>query len=254
MPDEIAPEETRKKKIKVVPFTEKFPYRHELKYLINPGYYTVLRQRLRAAMIPDRNGSDGQYRITSLYFDDVYRSAYNDKLLGAQSRKKHRIRIYNGSPDRISLELKTKEGEFVGKKNALLTEDEFMSILGGDCGFLSQERFDDTAGADFYAASTAALLKPSVAVDYVREAFTCREGNVRITFDMNLRTALDPDILHNPRYIDVFPRSTIILEVKYDTFIPSYIEGLLGGMPLIRESVSKFVYCQDKLIEIKKCS
>ena len=53
-------------------------YRHELKYIINTGWHRILRQRLKAAMKPDDHGDSGVYRITSLYFDDVFRSAYND--------------------------------------------------------------------------------------------------------------------------------------------------------------------------------
>ena len=86
-------------------------FRHEYKYIINSGFYHILRQRLKAAMKPDGNGKDGVYRITSLYFDDVYRSAYNDKALGLDVRKKYRVRYYDLSPDFIRLEVKEKNGE-----------------------------------------------------------------------------------------------------------------------------------------------
>ncbi len=38
---------------------------------------------------------DGSYSVRSLYFDDYYNHAYNDKFAGVQNWTKYRIRIYN---------------------------------------------------------------------------------------------------------------------------------------------------------------
>ena len=61
-------------------------YRHEYKYILNSGRYEILRSRVRAVMKADSHGKNGVYRITSLYLDDVFDSAYNDKLLGLDVR------------------------------------------------------------------------------------------------------------------------------------------------------------------------
>ena len=67
--------------------------RHELKFPATAAQCEILRQRFSAVMKHDANaGEDGIYRITSLYLDDAYNSGYNDKLLGADTRKKYRIR------------------------------------------------------------------------------------------------------------------------------------------------------------------
>ncbi len=65
-------------------------YRHEFKYMLNKGWYEILRQRVKPVMKPDSHGNNGIYRITSLYLDDVFDSAYNDKLMGLDVRKKYR--------------------------------------------------------------------------------------------------------------------------------------------------------------------
>lgn len=116
-------------------------YRHELKYIINSGYYHILRSRLKAAMKPDPHGEEGVYRITSLYFDDVFRTAYNDKLLGLDVRKKYRIRYYGLSPSVIRLEVKEKKGEMVCKRSVPLNYEEYGRLIKGDADFFNEERF-----------------------------------------------------------------------------------------------------------------
>ena len=233
-------------------------YRHEMKYIINSGYYHILRSRLKAAMRPDPHGDNGVYRITSLYFDDVFRTAYNDKLLGLDVRKKYRIRYYGLSPSVIRLEVKEKKGEMVCKRSVPLSYEEYQSILEGNRSLFNKDSFIGTAGEEFYLSDKLTALSPAVLVDYMREAYICPAGNVRITFDSSLKTSLHADPLGDSDkgadFINVFNSGEIILEVKYDSFIPSYISDLLSGIHLTRESVSKFVLCSDKLTEVSKCS
>ena len=54
------------------------------------------------------------------------------------------------------------------------------------------------------------------------------------------------------RYSPVFPDNDIVLEVKYDNFIPLYIEELLSGVPMTQESVPKYVLCRDKFNAIRR--
>ena len=227
-------------------------YRHELKYIINTGCYHVLRQRLKAAMKPDPHGDKGVYRITSLYFDDVFRSAYNDKALGLDVRKKYRIRYYSLSPELIRLEVKEKKGDMVCKRSVALSYEQYRGLLKGEREFLKQP---NTAAEEFYASDRLVRLSPAVLVDYVREAYICAAGNVRITFDTQLKTSpcLDP-LGEEAVFYSVFDNDAIILEVKYDRFIPAHIQALFSGLPMTRESVSKFVYCTDKILEVAKCN
>lgn len=228
-------------------------YRHEYKYIINSGYCEILRRRLKTAMKPDSHGEKGVYRISSLYFDDVYRSAYYDKLMGIDVRKKYRIRFYNLSPEFMRLEVKEKKGNMVCKRSVPLSVQQYERILSGKLDFLGEEGFAGTAGEEFYLSDRLAGLKPAVLVDYVREAYVCQAGNVRITFDMKLKTSSSLDIIGGkPDFYSVLGDGTVILEVKYDSFIPMYIQELLSGIPLVNESVSKFVLCSDKKCEVTK--
>ena len=74
------------------------------------------------------------------------------------------------------------------------------------------------------------MLSPAVVVDYIRDAYICYEGNVRITFDKNLRAGLDFDIL-NPDIptVRAMQEGVLVMEVKYDDFLPKYIKTLYSA-------------------------
>lgn len=228
-------------------------YRHELKFYINSGLYAIIKGRLDAVMKKDSHAKSGIYRVTSLYFDNVYHTAYLDKLSGSMNRKKFRIRAYNLNPTDIKLEEKIKDDNVGYKKKAYLTYDEYLSILNGNSGFLTEERFSDTAADDFFTSVCATGLKPSVIVDYMREPYVCAAGNVRVTLDSRLSVCYNTfDMFSKDAlYYPVFKNGEAVLEVKYDEFLPSYIKELFSGLPILQESVSKFILCTDKAEQLK---
>lgn len=69
-------------------------FRHEHKYLIEYDTYVRLKHSLKKVMTLDKHSSnDKGYHIRSLYFDDLYENALNEKLSGIVNRKKYRVRI-----------------------------------------------------------------------------------------------------------------------------------------------------------------
>lgn len=69
-------------------------------------------------------------------------------------------------------------------------------------------------------------LRPRVLVSYVREPYVYAAGNVRVTFDSNIRTSLLQREFLNGALPDIIATDTpgnIILEVKYDAFLPEII-------------------------------
>lgn len=111
-------------------------FRHEQKYLISLKDKYLIRQRIRNIMALDKHVKQESYTIRSLYFDDYWNSAYEDKQAGVLIRKKYRIRIYNYTDQVIKLERKRKHGAYIYKEDAPLTKEEFYKILDGDYGFL----------------------------------------------------------------------------------------------------------------------
>lgn len=225
--------------------------RHELKYIINEGTYLLLRDRLAPLMTLDPHGVNGEYRVTSLYFDDIYNSAYHQKVNGTDTRRKFRIRAYDLDPSLISLESKHKDGEYVSKLSRRLTEEQYRSLLSCDYSFMSGSDGDEDSFGEFYRADLLTKLRPRVIVEYQRQALISRFGNVRITFDKRLSACFNTmDMFASQaQYTRVLNRD-IILEVKFDSFIPDSIQAALQGLNAPQESVSKYIICTDRMLEV----
>lgn len=167
-------------------------YRHEVKHEISNLDMLILRQRLRAVMAPDSHAIDGQYEIRSLYFDNPDDKALREKLDGVSRREKYRIRMYNNDPSVIRLERKFKCSGLGYKESALLTQAQACRIAGGDIHWMAAST--DEVILRFYTCIRNEGLAAKVIVDYTREPFVFVPGNVRVTLDYNIRTALDARI------------------------------------------------------------
>ena len=53
------------------------------------------------------------------------------------------------------------------------------------------ERSDESLCREFYVEYMNNMLRPRVIVDYEREPWILDAGTVRVTFDMNVRAAVD---------------------------------------------------------------
>ena len=221
------------------------PARHELKFYINPGDYLILRGLLDKVLRRDVHGdANNNYSIRSLYFDDAYNAAYLQKLDGVEVRDKYRIRIYKCSDKEIFLERKRKQGELIQKSSVRITRRLCDQIISGDP--TGMERAENELVQDMYRQMRTRLMRPVVIVDYVREAYCHPVENVRITFDKQLRTGLFSRDLFNPDLPTVSPLDgqEMILEVKYDRFLPQYIRDILENVPGNRCAISKYVLCR----------
>ena len=224
------------------------PLRHELKLFISPIQYQVLSRTLKATLSPDPNGDENnQYHIRSLYFDTAYDSALYDKINGTANRDKYRIRIYNFSDQMIRLECKSKFRDLISKRSVRITRDLAEQLISADPTGL-----ESTASglvSDTFREMRTNLLHPVVIVDYLREAYLHPAEEVRITFDMQLRSGLNSVDMFNPYLPTVppFDHDEIILEVKYNQVLPPYIANLLTYAlrdGACRSAISKYVYCR----------
>ena len=248
-------------------------WRHELKYLIDEATFQQLYFTLRCVLHGDRHANDADpagfsgYQIRSLYFDDYNRTGIFDKLAGVDPRHKFRIRIYNDNDQVIHLEKKIKSGNMTHKQSCRLARWQVEGLLDGDPEVLLEEVAEtDFTGlaapvkvvADqrsrkrdrlllnqFYADIRTRLLSPMLLVDYDRTPLVWPDGNVRITFDRHLATGFYRQDLwdHAAGLQPVLEPGTLIMEVKYDHFLPEFIRTLLplsGASPL---AVSKYVQC-----------
>lgn len=215
-------------------------FRHEYKYLISPNAARLLKLRLPHIMSRDPHaGPTGQYTIRSLYFDDSNFTAFRDKVDGVDNRTKYRIRCYNGDTALCRLERKEKKGH--------LTRKTGQSITAQDALALQNRTFSHGQGLceELRLLCSSRGLRPTVLVDYDRTPFVCAAGNVRITLDEKLRTrpyCSDLFDVHQSM-MPVLEDGQVILEVKFDDYLPGYLRDALADIPKIPMAISKFAMC-----------
>ena len=222
-------------------------FRHEQKYLINYHDYKLIQLRLKELLIRDENVIlDGAYTVRSLYFDDYYNHAYHDKYTGVPNRVKYRIRVYNQSESTIRLERKIKFDRYIHKQTALMTKGEFYKIIDGEYKFLLEKR--NTLYKIFYYECISNLMRPRVMVEYEREPFVLDAGNVRVTFDSNIRAGMEGFDLFNfaMPMVEVMEPGMLVMEVKFTEFLPNIIRKLLPHGATDYAAVSKYILCCDK--------
>ena len=218
-------------------------YRHEWKHELNYLDLLTLRARLRAVMEPDPHAIDGRYHIRSLYFDTPGDKALREKVDGVNLREKFRIRLYNRDTSLIRLEKKSKVNGLGTKFSADLSADEAQRLLAGDLDWMMDPA--RPLVQEFCCKMRSQGLQPRTIVDYTREPFIYRPGNVRVTLDYDIRTGLrctdflDPDCVTVPA-----GDAPILLEVKWDAFLPSIIRDAVS-MPNRRTGAfSKYAQCR----------
>ncbi|MFT4105592.1 MAG: polyphosphate polymerase domain-containing protein [Lacrimispora sp.] len=220
-------------------------YRHEYKHSINMLDYRTLRQRIKAvAQLDPNSGADGRYHIRSLYFDNDDDKVLKEKLYGLPNREKYRIRIYNGSGDFIRLEKKSKVHGLCSKQSEPLTKSQVQQILAGDTAWMLSA--GNPLLAEFYGKLSFQRLKPKTLVDYRREAYIFPYGNVRVTFDSDIRTGVYSTGLFQkdlPTFTTQEP-GLLLLEVKYDNFLPDVIRDLIQTNTRHTEAFSKYAACR----------
>ncbi len=218
-------------------------YRHEWKHILNKSDLLILRQRLRAVMESDPHAIDGKYHIRSLYFDNIDDKALREKIDGVNMREKFRIRLYNCDPSVIHLEKKSKRNGLGTKYSANLTAEEAQKIVDGNLEWmLSSGR---PLVQELYCKMLYQGIYPKTIVDYTREPFIFRPGNVRVTLDYDIRTGLNCTDFLNPDAVTIpAGDAPILIEVKWDEFLPSIIRDTVS-MPDRRVSAfSKYAQCR----------
>lgn len=221
-------------------------YRHELKYAIGEGDYQALRRRLRPVMRLDPHaGADGTYQIRSVYLDNYRDKALREKIDGIPQREKFRLRYYNDDLSHVTLEKKIKHNNLCMKIDAPLTAEEFQGILAGGGHWMQTHPHELVR--ELYCKMKTQQLRPRVLVSYVREPYIYAAGNVRVTFDSQIRTSLFHTTFGTGDIPDISATDTPvdrILEVKYDAFLPDIIACLLQSNGLRQQAFSKYGACR----------
>lgn len=217
--------------------------RHELKFFINIGDYLAIKNRLKHIASLDKNaGPSGTYHIRSLYFDNFNDKALMEKINGYSKREKFRIRYYNYNFNFIRLEKKSKINGLCTKFSTPLTKDECKKILNNDIEWMLSS--NKPLIQELYFKMKSQMLKPKTVVDYTREAYIYKAGNVRITIDSNVRTGICSQDMFNTNLptMKIPTNDSIILEVKFDEFLPDIIKDVIQTNTRKATSISKYAH------------
>ena len=214
--------------------------RHELKHYINAADYIQLQARLRLIARLDENaGKDGGYTVRSLYFDNYSDKAIVEKLSGLSRREKFRLRYYNEDTSFIRLEKKSKANRLCYKESVEISPELCEELLAGNYNSLYVP--DKPLLMELYTKIHYQNLRPRSIVEYHRQAYKYHAGNVRITFDSNIKTSNNVVGFLNPGLATIPAARAIILEVKFDGFLPDIIRDILQISSRNQTEFSKYV-------------
>lgn len=218
--------------------------REEKKFLINWAEALSLRSKLVQVMNCDaHSGADG-YCVRSLYFDSLCDRDFREKEDGVELRRKLRLRVYHPDADFALFEMKQKQGQYQRKRSLRLTREEAQALIQGDYSVLLK---GGDFGAECYTMMQTHLYRPKTIVEYDRFALTIPENSTRITFDSAIRAnecnfnVFDP---HLPLYPVMQPFG-VVLEVKFNGFLFSYLKDMLLPVQKSELSVSKYALARQ---------
>ena len=224
---------------------EELKFRHELKYPVSAAELAMLRNRIQNLIPLDGHvGETDAYSIRSLYFDDYENSCFYENENGTDPREKFRIRIYNHSTDRITLECKRKERGKTLKTSCPLTIEQTRMLMEGRV--LPDIANQPEVLRKLTLRMITKRMRPVVIVEYERIPYVYKNGNVRITLDMNVSSSssvecfLDEQIPKRP----IMPMGQQLLEVKFDEYLPDFIHHNLNLHSLAQTAYSKYYLCR----------
>ena len=219
-------------------------FRNEIKHVITAGDRASICASLRAvAALDPHAGPKGCYQIRSLYFDNLYDKALREKQDGVSQREKFRIRYYDGDLSVIHLEKKVKRGGLGYKVSAPVTREETARLLRGEVDWMAAS--GRGLVIELYSKMKAQGLRPKTIVDYERIPFIYGPGNVRVTIDYNIRTGLRAEDFLDPHCPTISAAdSPILLEVKWDEYLPGIIKRAVQVKGRRAAAFSKYAACR----------
>ena len=222
--------------------------RQEKKFLLKYSEFIEHSAYLESVMISDEHNGFFGYNVRSLYFDTLYDRDYEGKSDGLSLRRKIRLRVYSPTDKFAYLEIKQKEDKYQMKRSLKLTKEDALELI--NCNYDVLLKYDEEFAHECHAIMTTEKYYPKTVVEYNRKAYIAKENSIRITFDSHIvasETNFNIFDEHLALY-PVFPLDNVVLEVKYNGFLLSYIKDLLDNVSKIELSVSK--YCLARQISM----
>ncbi len=220
--------------------------RTEKKYLLTIEEFLKYSAFLENYMIQDSHNGTHGYCIRSLYFDSVYDRDFYEKEDGVEMRRKIRLRIYDPKADFAMLEIKQKEGNSQLKRSLRISREDAVRMTEGYYDGLL--KYPEPLAAECYGILQMYVYRPKTIVQYNRKAFVAKENKIRVTFDNNIiANEASSELFSEQLFMyPVLDKFQVILEVKYNGFLLSYIQDLLQIVDKNQLSVSKYCLARQQ--------
>lgn len=224
--------------------------RFELKYLITLQQAERFKAALRPYMIQDEHGVNGKYPLTSLYYDSPDLRFYWEKEYGLRFRRKLRIRRYETNEPMteetpIFLEIKQRVDRVTQKRRVVLSYGDALRLCN-DRQLPESSEEDRATLEEMYVLLWQYNLRPVSIVRYDRQAFmgTQYDMGLRVTFDTNLSFQSHNLHIHEkPSALPMLSPNQVVMEIKVNERIPTWLTGLIASHNLKMVRVSK--YCRS---------
>ncbi len=208
--------------------------RYELKYLLTAEQYAAVKKEIESRLVPDAFGKNV---IQSLYYDTPDYRLIRESIEKPVFKEKLRLRCYNlnlNDKD-VYLEMKRKYDGVVYKRRISCKENEAESFFDGE-GQSSQIGKELSYFINFYGD-----LEPKTLILYDREAFFDRSGDLRVTFDKDIRYRTDYLNFHTSLEGEkLLDDGFVLMELKTGTALPLWLCDLLDKENIRKTSFSKY--------------
>lgn len=214
--------------------------RQEKKFLITIQQFYGYSHDLSKILTLDNHSQGEGYMIRSLYFDTLEDKDYQEKEDGVELRRKIRLRNYGPDTDFAVLEMKQKQGALQKKRSLFMKKADAKSLAKGDYSVLLG--YEEGFAAECFSLMSMLCYRPKTVITYHRKAFVAKENRIRVTFDHHIKgTEACFDIFSDQLLEDsLLDPYFVVLEVKYNGFLLSYIKDMLKECDRSELSVSKY--------------
>jgi hypothetical protein len=235
--------------------------RFEIKYQISESKAAAVEHFIQPYLSPDRYCKlqpTGSYPIVSLYLDSPDLKLCRESVTGEKNRFKLRIRGYNDDPKYPKFfEIKRRLNFVIVKDRHRVLQRDVARLLSG--GPLPEQYYSTEQESLkqflFYLHSIKA--RPLIQVRYIRRAYVDdSENRVRITFDRELsfRMCEQPAVTLGGLGWQRHPINDVILEIKFTSRYPAWLNRMARCLDLKQQSFSKYVNCINGASSMRFCS
>jgi hypothetical protein len=245
-----------------MPFTDHMQRnRYELKYIVDERTARGVRDFVRMHLVHDRFARPElgwAYPIYSIYLDGPSLDLFNATVCGHKNRFKLRARYYDDRPNSpVFFEVKRRVNDVILKERAAVRRESVRRLVAG--GPPDRQDLTDPGDPDALAAlqhfchlQHTIRAAGRTIVAYTREAWNAADNDdVRVTFDRKIAGSwFDASLpvqealrVDRPWTYPPIEGQGVVLELKFTTRYPHWMQDLVRTFDLYRVCMAKYVDC-----------